>query len=211
MPTSIHLLIDRFAHERTPPPNLQPLQHEDNWRKTQRKRYESQQTTRPLVAQIRIHRHRRQWQKSSKDILAKADSGTRTSCVLGVGIRYIHHDGLHDDHSAETDQAEADGRQDPVEKVVACPSVPKDAAREAKEAAGDAEVEADFGKTGVGSSAVRGSGARKYSVLEKARKEADEFADDNGCLHKTGLVVFPAVIGGVDLGDALSRYEHDAV
>jgi hypothetical protein len=173
----IHLFIHRFTHKRTPPPNRLPLQHQHDRRKAQRQRYESQQTTRPLEAQIRIHRHRRQWQKGRKDILTETHGGTRTGCVLGVGVGDVHHDGLHDDHGAETDKAEADGGQDPGEEAVAGPAVPEKTAGEAEEAAWNAEIETDFRKAGVGLSRVRCSGAREYFVLDEASEESGEFAD----------------------------------
>ena len=211
IPAPLFLLMKRFTHERTPPPDPLSLQHKHNRCEAQRKRCESQQATRPLEAQVRVHGHGGQWQESSKDVLTKAHCRTRAGGVLGVRVRDVHHDGLHHDHGAEPDQAEPDGRQDPGQEAVARPPVPEDAARQAEEAAGDAEVKADLGEAGIGLSTVGFGGEREDSVLDETGEEADKFANDDGCLHQAGLVVFPPVIGGVDLGDALSRDEDDAV
>ena len=175
----LHLFINRFAHKGTSSPNILPLQYKHSRCETQYKCYETQQTASPLKTEVRIYGHRRQWQKGSKDILTKAHSGTRTACVLRVSVRDVHHDGLHDDHSTKADESESDGRQDPGEESVACPSVPEDPAGEANKAARDAEVETDFGKAGIGLSRMCYGGARVYSVLDEAGDESRELSDDD--------------------------------
>lgn len=98
-----------------------------------------------------------------------------------------------------------------MEEAVACPAVPENSACKAEEAAWNAEIETDFGKTHIRLFRMRCGGARKYPILNEAGEESGKFPKDDRCLHEASLVVFPAVIRCVDLSDALGRYEDDAV
>ena len=53
--------------------------------------------------------------------------------------------------------------------------------------------------------------ASEQPVLKDAGEEAETFPDYKRELHETCLVFCPAIVGCVDLYDALGRYEDEAI